>query len=76
MNILFILVIGHAFAVLSDPEKRRQYDLYGPEMETKARPSASGYARPGQHYYYENEMTPEEIFRMMFGDFSFAGKYR
>jgi len=46
-------------------------------METKARPSASGYARhPGQpFYYYENEMTPEEIFRMMFGDFAFAGKY-
>lgn len=67
-------VIGHAFAVLSDPEKRKQYDLYGPEMETKARPSASGYARhPGQpFYYYENEMTPEEIFRMMFGDFAFA----
>jgi len=37
------------------------------------RPSASpsGYGR--QTYYYENEMTPEEIFRMMFGDFSFAG---
>lgn len=36
------------------------------------RPSASsGFGR--QTYYYENEMTPEEIFRMMFGDFSFAG---
>jgi len=34
-------------------------------------PYGGGYGR--QTYYYENEMTPEEIFRMMFGDFSFAG---
>jgi len=65
-------VIGHAFAVLSDPDKRRQYDQFGPDMEKiPQRPSASpGYGR--QTYYYENEMTPEEIFRMMFGDFSFT----
>jgi DnaJ family protein B protein 12 len=66
-------VIGHAFAVLSDPDKRRRYDQFGPDMDQiPQRPSASpsGYGR--QTYYYENEMTPEEIFRMMFGDFSFA----
>jgi len=67
-------VIGHAFAVLSDPEKRKQYDQFGPEMDKiPQRPSSSSsYGRGGQYYYYENEMTPEEIFRMMFGDFSFA----
>ncbi|OUM67353.1 hypothetical protein PIROE2DRAFT_40104 [Piromyces sp. E2] len=69
-------VIGHAFQVLSDPDKRKQYDLYGPEMEKiPQRPSSSpggGYGHGGQYYYYENELTPEEIFRMMFGDFSFA----
>jgi len=65
-------VIGHAFAVLNDPDKRRQYDQFGPDMDKiPQRPSASsGFGR--QTYYYENEMTPEEIFRMMFGDFSFA----
>jgi len=66
-------VIGHAFAVLSDPEKRRQYDLLGPDMDkVPQRPSASPSGFGRQTYYYENEMTPEEIFRMMFGDFSFA----
>ncbi|KAG4088826.1 DnaJ-domain-containing protein [Neocallimastix lanati (nom. inval.)] len=68
-------VIGHAFAVLSDPDKRRQYDQLGPEMENMHRvptgsPYGGGYGR--QTYYYENEMTPEEIFRMMFGDFVFS----
>lgn len=66
--------IGHAFAVLNDPEKRKQYDLYGPEMGS--RPAAASSSGPqnayNQRYYYEDEISPEEIFRMMFGDFSFA----
>ncbi|ORX43653.1 DnaJ-domain-containing protein [Piromyces finnis] len=69
-------VIGHAFQVLSDPDKRKQYDLYGPEMDkVPQRPTSSpgsNFGRAGQYYYYDNELTPEEIFRMMFGDFSFA----
>lgn len=67
--------IGHAFAVLSDPEKRKQYDVMGPDVENAA-PRASQGGRYQQQYYYENEMTPEEIFRMMFGDFSFGDVQR
>lgn len=61
--------IGNAFAVLSDKEKRRQYDLYGPEQ---ANSSSSGSSRHGFYEYdpshgFEADMTPEEIFNMFFG---------
>jgi len=62
--------IGNAFAVLSDPEKKRQYDLYGP-MESQ--PSGrQGRGRHGFHEHdpthgFESDMTAEEIFNMFFG---------
>ena len=63
--------IGNAFAVLSDAEKRKQYDLYGPEQVQQS--SSSG--RRGRHGFYEHDpthgfesdMTAEEIFNMFFG---------
>jgi len=63
--------IGNAFAVLSDAEKRKQYDLYGPEQMQQ---SSSG-GRRGRHGFYEHDpthgfesdMTAEEIFNMFFG---------
>jgi len=64
--------IGNAFAVLSDAEKRKQYDLYGPEQMQQS----SGHSRRGRHgHFYENDpthgfesdMTAEEIFNMFFG---------
>jgi len=45
-----------------------------PQRPSSSSSPGSGYGRAGQYYYYENELTPEEIFRMMFGDFAFAGK--
>ncbi|TRY80811.1 hypothetical protein TCAL_09273 [Tigriopus californicus] len=65
--------IGNAFAVLSDKEKRRQYDLYGPEGTTTT--SSGGNAHRGRHGFYEYDpthgfeadMTAEEIFNMFFG---------
>jgi len=65
--------IGNAFAVLSDAEKRKQYDLYGPEEAQQARSRRSR----GRHGFYEGghdpthgfegDMTAEEIFNMFFG---------
>jgi len=43
-----------------------------PQRPSSSSSPGSGYGRAGQYYYYENELTPEEIFRMMFGDFAFA----
>uniref|UniRef100_A0A8D0DLW6 DnaJ heat shock protein family (Hsp40) member C18 n=1 Tax=Salvator merianae TaxID=96440 RepID=A0A8D0DLW6_SALMN len=56
--------IGTAFAVLSNPEKRLQYDQFGDERETVYTNVPKRY-----NYYreFEADITPEEIFNMFFG---------
>jgi len=62
--------IGNAYAVLSNTEKKRQYDLYGDEDAT---PSRSQQRRDGFYEYedpshgFQGDMTAEEIFNMFFG---------
>ncbi|KAM9364581.1 dnaJ homolog subfamily B member 12a isoform 1-T1 [Pholidichthys leucotaenia] len=51
--------IGNAYAVLSNAEKRRQYDQYG-EQRTQ----------PGRHRHhrdFEADISPEDLFNMFFG---------
>ncbi|KAI1292181.1 DnaJ -like protein subfamily B member 12 [Halotydeus destructor] len=60
--------IGTAFAVLSDKEKRRQYDLYGTEDEQRAsHRSPSNHHREEYHRGFEQDISAEEIFNMFFG---------
>ncbi|XP_019717722.1 dnaJ homolog subfamily B member 14 [Hippocampus comes] len=59
--------IGNAYAVLSNPAKRRQYDLTGGEE-----PSGAGHAHGGGngfdfHRGFEADITPEDLFNMFFG---------
>uniref|UniRef100_A0A668AB43 DnaJ homolog subfamily B member 14 n=1 Tax=Myripristis murdjan TaxID=586833 RepID=A0A668AB43_9TELE len=57
--------IGNAYAVLSNPDKRRQYDLTGGEE-----PSSPGHAHGGGfdfHRGFEADITPEDLFNMFFG---------
>eukprot|EP00736_Rhodelphis_marinus_P003299 Rmarinus@m.5379 len=54
--------IGHAFAVLSDPDKRAKFERYGHEDPMQAAAS-SGRAR----HFYQDEVSPEEIFNIFFG---------
>ena len=55
--------MGKAFSVLSDPEKRRQYDLYGAEgVSTAARRRYSNNSDDEQDGF-----DPQEIFNMFFG---------
>lgn len=57
--------IGNAYAVLSNPNKRRQYDLTGGEE-----PSSPGHSHGGGfdfHRGFEADITPEDLFNMFFG---------
>ncbi|KAK6633962.1 hypothetical protein RUM44_004569 [Polyplax serrata] len=60
--------IGNAVAVLTDPEKRKQYDMYGAEPGKYPNSARNGE----QHYHtytrgFEADITAEELFNMFFG---------
>ncbi|XP_060941810.1 dnaJ homolog subfamily B member 14 [Limanda limanda] len=57
--------IGNAYAVLSNPDKRRQYDVTGGEE-----PSPPGHSHGAGfdfHRGFEADITPEDLFNMFFG---------
>ncbi|XP_042728170.1 dnaJ homolog subfamily B member 14 [Lagopus leucura] len=56
--------IGNAYAVLSNPEKRKQYDLTGNEEQTCSHPSNGRF---NFHRGCEADITPEDLFNMFFG---------
>ncbi|XP_048364912.1 dnaJ homolog subfamily B member 14 isoform X2 [Sphaerodactylus townsendi] len=55
--------IGNAYAVLSNPEKRKQYELTGSE-EPCSHPSNGRF---NFHRGCEADITPEDLFNMFFG---------
>ncbi|XP_077264293.1 dnaJ homolog subfamily B member 12 [Temnothorax americanus] len=60
--------IGNAVAILTDTEKRKQYDTYGPEEERMQ----NVHTRQGHTHYnytrgFEADITAEELFNMFFG---------
>ncbi|XP_056267611.1 dnaJ homolog subfamily C member 18 [Pseudoliparis swirei] len=63
--------IGNAYAVLSNPEKRQQYDQYGDQSAASSPPQPSSHSRHG--YYrsfnrdFEADISPEELFNIFFG---------
>jgi len=65
--------IGNAYAVLSDAEKKRQYDLYGSEEDQSTSRRSSRRGNGGFYEYedpshgFQGDMTAEEIFNMFFG---------
>ncbi|XP_051523885.1 dnaJ homolog subfamily B member 12-like [Myxocyprinus asiaticus] len=52
--------IGNAYAVLSNVEKRRQYDQFGEERSSAGRSSH-------QNAQFEADISPEDLFNMFFG---------
>lgn len=56
----FGIAIGNAYAVLSNAEKRKHYDLYG---EEKVQQSRHGHS----HNHFEADISPEDLFNMFFG---------
>lgn len=57
--------IGNAYAVLSNPAKRRQYDVTGGEEPSS--PSQSHGGGFDFHRGFEADITPEDLFNMFFG---------
>uniref|UniRef100_A0A1A8PPH9 DnaJ homolog subfamily B member 14 n=2 Tax=Nothobranchius TaxID=28779 RepID=A0A1A8PPH9_9TELE len=57
--------IGNAYAVLSSPDKRQQYDLTGGEEPSSQSPSQRGGF--DFHRGFEADITPEDLFNMFFG---------
>ena len=63
-------MIGNAFAILSDPQKRKQYDTYGSEDPSRSnvRSYERGFYRTSDYTRgFEAEISPEDLFNMFFG---------
>lgn len=62
--------LGNAAAVLTDAEKRKNYDMYGAEGTRNTRHQYHGN-HEYEHAYrntFESEFTAEELFNMFFGN--------
>lgn len=74
--------MSRAFQILSDADKKARYDKFGGDPDNRfsssgAPPtspfSGGGFARSpgagmgGQNFYYEDEISPEELFNRFFG---------
>uniref|UniRef100_G3SIS9 DnaJ homolog subfamily B member 14 n=1 Tax=Gorilla gorilla gorilla TaxID=9595 RepID=G3SIS9_GORGO len=53
--------IGNAYAVLSNPEKQKQYDLTGNEEQ------ACNHQNNGRFNFHRVDITPEDLFNVFFG---------
>ncbi|XP_029925206.1 dnaJ homolog subfamily C member 18 [Myripristis murdjan] len=64
--------IGNAYTVLSNPEKRQQYDQYG-DQSSAANANAAQHAHSHHARYrsfnrdFEADISPEELFNIFFG---------
>lgn len=85
-----IAVVSRAFQILSDPDKKAKYDRFGGDPESRfgagggggpSAPSASpfgGFAQragPRQNGMWEEEISPEDLFRQFFGGGGMGGPF-
>lgn len=75
-------MVSKAFSVLSDPDKKKKYDSFGGDPDARFNPATAGggggspfpgggFGRGGG---FQEEMTPEELFRQFFGG-AFGGPF-
>ena len=73
-----IIVVSRAFQILSDADKKAQFDRYGGDPDSRfgagsasASSPFSGFARsPGGRaggQMFDDEISPDELFRQFFG---------
>ncbi|KAL6706147.1 Chaperone protein dnaJ [Coniothyrium glycines] len=76
-------LVSKAFQVLSDPDKKKKFDAYGGDPDARFNPASAGggggspfpgggFGRGGGGF--QEEMTPEELFRQFFGG-AFGGPF-
>ena len=59
--------VSRSFSCLSDPQKRKSYDMFGSEQPSMG---GGGGGGGGAHHFYRGgtqEIDPEELFNMFFG---------
>lgn len=69
LTLSLFIAISNAYVILSDPEKRRQYNQFGEDgLRRRASRSSQGF---------EANFDPNDLFRSFFGDdFMFGGNSR
>ncbi|XP_055343677.1 dnaJ homolog subfamily B member 12-like [Paramacrobiotus metropolitanus] len=67
-------IVGKAYAVLSNPQKKVDYDTHGENYETTRYEQSSArrtgrrrYYRSGNFMFYEDDVSADDIFNMFFG---------
>ncbi|KAK5076431.1 Chaperone protein dnaJ [Lithohypha guttulata] len=74
-------MVSRAFQILSDTDKKAKYDRFGGDPDSRfpssnsqsSSPFGGGFARSpgagmgGQNFFYEDEISPEELFNRFFG---------
>lgn len=68
--------VSEAYEVLSDDQKRREFDTYGQTSENMGRAGAGGFGAHGpqgfsQNWQFRSTIDPEELFRKIFGEANF-----
>ncbi|KPJ18863.1 hypothetical protein RR48_05801 [Papilio machaon] len=66
--------VSEAYEILSDENKRKQYDTYGTTSEQMGMGGPSGTDGFTHQWQYKSTIDPEELFRKIFGDAGFKSE--
>ncbi|KAK9707830.1 Chaperone protein dnaJ [Basidiobolus ranarum] len=62
-------LISKAFTILSDSDKKAQFDRFGSEPDSRSS-GMGGFSGNTRGFQFEDEINPEQLFNMFFGDFA------